>query len=142
MTKDPKRAVAEWLASCQTRFKNMYDADLDKNGWPRLEQAMKNFDERGYFTVGEIQYLFNRTHHMGGVATYNKHRGYNKRYGDMLPCPLPELIDSGVVNWPTGKNGVIQDPLARAIKKETRWEWRMGDLRPQQNTSFGDLFGA
>lgn len=142
MSNDPKRSVAEWLASCQTRFKNMYDADLDKNGWPAIQKAMRNFDERGYFTVGEIQYLFNRTHHMGAISTYNKHRGYDKRYGNMLPCPLKDLIDSNLVDWSTGKNGVIQDPLIRAIKRETSWEWRMGNLRAQQNTAFSDLFGV
>jgi hypothetical protein len=139
---DPVKNVAAWLDSCQTRFKNMYDADLDKNGWPSLQQALKNFDERGYFTVGEIQYLWNRTHPMGLYPDYNTKRGYNKKFGNMLPCPLKALIDSNLVNWSTGKNGVIQDPLIRAIKKETSWEWRMGNLRAQQNTAFADLFGG
>ena len=139
---DPVKNVAAWLDSCQTRFKNMYDADLDKNGWPSLQKALKNFDERGYFTVGEIQYLWNRTHPMGLYPDYNTKRGYNKKFGNMLPCPLKALIDSNLVNWSTGKNGVIQDPLIRAIKKETSWEWRMGNLRAQQNTAFADLFGG
>lgn len=139
---DPVKNVAAWLDSCQTRFKNMYDADLDKNGWPSLQQALKNFDERGYFTVGEIQYLWNRTHPMGLYPDYNTKRGYNKKFGNMLPCPLKALIDSNLVNWSTGKNGVIQDALIRAIKKETSWEWRMGNLRAQQNTAFADLFGG
>jgi len=139
---DPVKNVAAWLDSCQTRFKNMYDADLDKNGWPSLQKALKNFDERGYFTVGEIQYLWNRTHPMGLYPDYNTKRGYNKKFGNMLPCPLKDLIDSNLVNWPTGKNGVIQDALIRAIKKETSWEWRMGNLRAQQNTAFADLFGG
>ena len=139
---DPVKNVAAWLDSCQTRFKNMYDADLDKNGWPSLQKALKNFDERGYFTVGEIQYLWNRTHPMGLYPDYNTKRGYNKKFGNMLPCPLKDLIDSNLVNWSTGKNGVIQDPLIRAIKKETSWEWRMGNLRAQQNTAFADLFGG
>lgn len=139
---DPVKNVAAWLDSCQTRFKNMYDADLDKNGWPSLQKALKNFDERGYFTVGEIQYLWNRTHPMGLYPDYNTKRGYNKKFGNMLPCPLKALIDSNLVNWSTGKNGVIQDALIRAIKKETSWEWRMGNLRAQQNTAFADLFGG
>lgn len=140
--KDPQRAVAEWLASCQTRFKNMYDADLDENGWPALQKALKHYDDVGYFTVGEIQYLFNRSHPLGALPKYNQHKGYHRLYGDLKPCPIPDLIASGLVNWRTGQNGVIQQPFAAAIKAETRWEFRQGNLRPQQNTSFGDLFEA
>lgn len=139
---DPTKAVAAWLDSCQHRFKNMYDAGLDKNGWPALQKALRNFDERGSFTVGEIQYLWNRTDPMGSYPEYNTKRGYNKKFGNMLPCPLKELIDSNLVDWTTGKNGVIQQNLADAIRKRTAWEYRMGNLRAQRNTAFADLFGG
>jgi hypothetical protein len=136
------RNVSEWLATCQTRFKNMYDADLDKNGWPALQKALKNYEEKGYFTVGEITYLFNRTHPKGTYADYNTHKGYDKKFGSMMTCPLKDLIDSNLVNWRTGANGVMQPSLASAIKAETSWEFRMGNLRAQHNTAFSDLFGA
>jgi hypothetical protein len=131
--------VAAWLDSCQTRFKNMHNAKLDMNGWPALEKALKNFDEKGYFTVGEICYLFNRTDPRGAVPNYNTYKGYNKKYGDMLPCPLAEIVASGLVNWRSG-SGVMQSQFADAIKEDTRWEWRMGNLRPQTNTAYSDLF--
>jgi hypothetical protein len=133
--------TADWLDSCNTRFKNMYDSKLDLNGYPAITKAMANFDSKGTFTVGEIQYLFNRSHPMGALPKYNTHKGYNKIHGDMLPCPLKDLIASGIVNWRTGQNGVLQPMFEQAIKKETSWEWRMGNLRAQTNTAFNDLFG-
>jgi hypothetical protein len=132
--------VANWLDSCQTRFKNMYDANLDINGYPAITRAMKNYDEKGFFTVGEIQYLFNRSHPKGKLPKYNTHKGYNKLHGDMIQCPVKDLVDSGIVNWTSGQNGVMEQPFADAIKAATRWEWRMGNLRPQTNTAFSDLF--
>lgn len=140
-TQTPLHRVAAWLDSCSTRFKNMHAANLDLNGWPAIQKALKNFDEKGFFTVGEIQYLFNRSHPQGALPKYNKHKGYDRVHGNMLECPLKDLIDSNIVNWRTGQNGVMQPALIAAIKKETRWEWRNGNLRPQQNTAFDDLFG-
>jgi hypothetical protein len=134
------RKVSEWLSSCQNRFANMQAAGLDMNGYPAIKQAMENFDKKGYFSVGEIQYLFNRSHPKGALPKYNKHKGYHKTMGDMLVCPLKELIDSNLVNWRSGQNGVIQPALIQAISEETSWEWRMGNLRAKYNTSFSDLF--
>ena len=132
--------VAQWLDSCQTRFKNMEAAGLDKNGWPALKKALKNFNEKGYFTVGEIQYLFNRSHPLGALPKYNTHKGLNKLHGELLECPIKDLVDTNLVNWRTGQNGVMQPQFAQAIKAETKWEWRMGNLRAQHNTTFSDLF--
>jgi len=141
MSKDSATyVVAQWLDSCQTRFKNMEAADLDKNGWPALKKALDHFNEKGYFTVGQIVYLFNRTDTRGIYPKYNKHRGYDKIHGNMLPCPIKELVSSNLVNWRTGANGVMTPELAGAIKQETKWEFRMGNLRPQVNTTFNDLF--
>jgi hypothetical protein len=140
MKKDPVQVVAQWLDSCHNRFKNMYDADLDKNGLPAIKKAMNNFNDKGYFTVGEVQYLFNRTHPMGAIPKYNTHKGLDKKHGSMMQCPIKELVDSNLVNWRSGSNGVIQQPFADAIRKETKWEFRLGNLRPQQNTAFDDLF--
>ena len=133
-------AVAQWLDSCTTRFKNMEAAKLDEHGWPALKKALKNFNEKGYFTVGEIQYLFNRSHPMGALPKYNTHKGLNKLHGELLECPLKDLVDTNLVNWRTGQNGVMQPQFAAAIKAETKWEWRMGNLRAQHNTTFSDLF--
>ena len=134
------RNVAAWIDSCQTRFKNMHLAGLDLNGWPALQRALKNYDDKGYFTAGEMQYLFNRTDPRGALPKYNTHKSYHKKYGNMLPCPVKDLIDSNLVNWRTGV-GVMQPQLARAIKEDTRWEFRLGNLRPQTMTTFSDLFG-
>jgi len=134
------KSVALWLDSCLTRFKNMHQADLDLAGYPAIQKAMANFDNRGLFSVGEIQYLFHRSHKFGKLPKYNTHKGYNKLYGEILPCPIQDLIDSGLVNWPSGQNGVIEPELVNAIQKETKWTWTNGNLRPQKNTSFNDLF--
>jgi len=136
----PLQNVATWLDSCNNRFKNMHDSGLDLNGYPAITQAMANFDNKGTFTVGEIQYLFNRSHPGGALPKYNTHRGYNKRHGDMLKCPINDLIATNIVNWRTGQNSVMQPQFAAAIRAETRWEWRNGNLRPQVNTAFSDLF--
>ena len=133
--------VAQWLDSCQTRFKNMKSAGLDENGYPAITKALKNFDEKGYFTVGEIAYLFNRSSKYGIFPKYNTHRGYNKLHGEMLPCPIKEIVSTNLVNWRTGQNGVMTQELANAIRAETKWEWRAGNLRPQQHTVYSDLFG-
>lgn len=140
MTDQALRNVAIWLDSCNNRFKNMHTAGLDMNGYPAITKALKNFDEKGYFTVGEITYLFNRSHPQGALPKYNTHKGYNKLHGDMIACPIKDLIDANVVNWRSGQNGVMQPNLINAIKAETKWEWRNGNLRPQQNTTFSDLF--
>ena len=132
--------VAQWLDSCSTRFKNMFDSNLDTQGWPALQKALEHYDEKGYFTVGEISYLFHRSSKYGAFPKYNTHKGYNKLHGEMLPCPIKEIISSNVVNWRTGQNGVMPQQLAAAIKAETKWEWRNGNLRPQINTAFSDLF--
>jgi hypothetical protein len=34
----------------------------------------------------------------------------------------------------------MQSQFADAIKEDTNWEWRLGNLRPQVNTSYSDLF--
>ena len=132
--------VAEWIFSCQNRFKRMYDAGIDKNGYPAIQKAIKHFDEHGFFTVGQVQYWFHRSHRYGAYSDYNTHKNYNKRYGEILPCPIKDLVNSGVVRWRTGQNGVIHGPFCRAIKEETLFEWRQGDLRPQHHTTFSDLF--
>jgi hypothetical protein len=135
------RRVAEWLDSCLTRFKNMSEAGLDENGYPAIQKALSNYQDKGYFTVGEIQYLFNRTHPKGKYSTYNTHKGYNKKYGNMMECPLKDIIDANIVNWRTGTNGVIQNTFANTIKAETAWEFRAGTLRARYDTTFNDLFG-
>lgn len=140
MTEQKLRNISEWLASCQTRFKNMYVAELDMNGYPALTKALENYNTKGYFTVGEIQYLFNRSHPKGAIPRYNRHRGYDKIHGNLLPCPLADIIDCNVVNWRTGSNGVIQEHLMDAIKAETNWEFRIGNLRPKHMTTYSDLF--
>lgn len=140
MTQQARDRVADWLESCYTRFENMHRAGLDKNGLPAIQKALRHYRDTGQLTVGSVQYLFNRTDPRGAVPKYNTHRGYNKRHGEMLPCPIKDLVDSGMVDWRSGSNGVIQQQFAAAIRADTRWEYRMGNLRPQQHTTFSDLF--
>jgi hypothetical protein len=135
------RNVAAWIDSCQTRFKNMYDHKLDQYGYPALKKALDNFDEKKYFTVGEITYLFNRSHPLGALPDYNEHKNYHKKFGNMIQCPVKDLVATNLINWRTGQNGVMQPHFANAIKAETKWEWRNGNLRPQVNTAYSDLFG-
>jgi hypothetical protein len=132
--------VAQWLDSCETRFKNMAKANLDTQGYPAIKKALDHFNEKGYFTVGQILYLFNRTDPRGVYPKYNRHRGYDKIHGEMLPCPIKELVATNVVNWRSGANGVMTPELAQAIKADTKWEWKLGNLRAQHNTAFEDLF--
>jgi hypothetical protein len=141
MTDQALKNVAQWLDSCNTRFKNMHTAGLDMNGYPAITKALSNFDDKGFFTVGEITYLFNRSHPLGALPKYNTHMKYDKLHGTMLKCPIKDLVDTNIVNWRSGQNGVMQPNFASAIKAETRWEYRMGNLRPQVNTTFDDLFG-
>ena len=131
--------IALWLDSCSTRFKNMELAKLDMAGRPAFEKAMRDYEDKGYFTVGSIQYLFNRTDPRGALPNYNTHKGYNKKYGNMLPCPIKDLVDSNLINWRSG-SGIMQSQFADAIKEDTKWEYRLGNLRPQTNTSYSDLF--
>jgi len=140
MTDQALKNVAQWLDSCNNRFKNMHTAGLDMNGYPAITKALEHFDDKGYFTVGEIQYLFNRSHPQGALPKYNTHKGYDKLHGNMIKCPIKDLVDSGLVNWRTGQNSVMQAQFAAVVKAETKWEWRNGNLRPQVNTAFSDLF--
>lgn len=133
--------VAEYLASIENRFRNMAKANIDVDGYPRFQQAMKHYEERGKFTVGHLVYLFNRTSPLGVYSDYNTHRGYNKKYGEMLRCPLKDIVDAGVIDWPSGQNGVMTGPLSKAIQAETKWHWTRGNLYPQHNTTFDQLFG-
>lgn len=134
--------VAEYLASVETRFRNMARQGIDKDGYPNFQQAMKNYERTGRFTVGNLIYLFNRTHDMGYYPKYNHHKGLHKRMGEMLRCPIKDIIDAGVVDWKSGRNGVMTQQLANAIAAETKWHWYNGDLRPKKHTTFDDLFGA
>lgn len=143
MRKDQNVTVVNsWLISCRDRFQNMADAKLDENGIVAITKAINNFNEKGHFTVGELQYLFNRTHKMGALPDYNTKNNYHKKFGNMLPCPLKEIIDINIIDWRSGSHGVIQPQLAAAIKAETKWEFKLGNLRPQVNTTYSDLFEA
>jgi hypothetical protein len=117
-----------WIQSALNRFENMYHAGLDLNGKAAIDKAIDHLHEKGKLTVGQVQYLFNRSHPKGHLSTYNTHRGYNKRYGDILVPNLKDLIDSDYVDWATGKNSVMQPALAQAIFDETDYEWRIGNI--------------
>ena len=124
----PSYRVCEWLLSAQTRFRNMDTAGIDKAGYPAIQSALEHLEKTGQLTVGQAQYIFNRTHPKGAVPRYNTHLGYNKKYGNMLPCSINDLVDSNLVDWASGRS-CIQPQFAQAISDETAWEWRMNNLR-------------
>jgi hypothetical protein len=141
MTKQssPSLRVCEWLISAQTRFKNMYDAGIDANGYPAIQRAIKHLEETGQLTVGAVQYVFNRTHDAGSVKKYNTYKGYDKKYGNMLPCSIPDLIDSNLVDWSTGRT-CMQPAFARAIARETNYSWTAGTLKKKHSQPIQGLF--
>ena len=134
-----KNNTVMWIQSALNRFENMYYAGLDMAGKPAIDLAIDHLHTKGYLTVGQLQYLFDRTHSLGKLPKYNTHRGYNKKYGDMTTCNLQDVIDSNLVDWSTGKNNVIKPNLIKAIDQETTWEYRLGNLRKKAPV-MADLF--
>jgi hypothetical protein len=131
--------TVQWIQSALNRFENMYYAGHDLNGKPAIDKAVSHLFEHGKLTVGQAQYLFDRTHALGAQPKYNKHRGFHTKYGDMTTCNLQNLIDSDLVDWTTGKNGVMSPKFAQAISKETNHEWSRGNLQ-KKPAIMADLF--
>lgn len=131
--------VCTWLTAAHARFENMYHANLDLQGLPNINKAIEHLQDHGYLTVGQIQYLFDRTHPLGKIPNYNTHRKLNKRYGNMVQCNLNDLIDSNLVDWTTGRYNVIKPNLITAIDKETLWLWSTGNLH-KKPLALVDLF--
>jgi hypothetical protein len=129
-----------WIQSALNRFENMYYAGLDLNGKPALDKAIDHLYEKGQLTVGALQYLFDRTHSNGSQPKYNTHRGYNKKYGDMVPCNLQQIIDSELIDWSSAKNA-IKPNLIRSIDLDTNHEYYRGQLRKKPPVIV-DLFEA
>jgi len=127
-----------WIQSALNRFENMYHANLDLNGKPAIDRAITHLYDKGAMTVGAVQYLFDRSHPKGSVSKYNTHRGYNKKYGNILVCNLQDLIDSDLVDWTSAKNA-IKPNLVKAIEQETDHEYKMGKLRKKPPV-IADLF--
>ena len=117
----------------------MYDAGIDANGYPAIQRAIKHLEETGQLTVGAVQYVFNRTHDAGSVKKYNTYKGYDKKYGNMLPCSIPDLIDSNLVDWSTGRT-CMQPAFARAIARETNYSWTAGTLKKKHSQPIQGLF--
>jgi len=135
----PSYRVCQWVIAAQNRFKNMYDAGIDKNGYPAIQKAVKHMEETGKLTVGQAQYIFNRTHEAGSVNKYNKFKGYDKKYGNMLPCSIPDLIDSDLIDWSTGRTN-MQPEFAAAIARESKYHWFGGKLKRKESKPVTGLF--
>ena len=118
--------VCLWLGKAYDRYKNMHAAGKDMDGLPAINKAVDSMNENKYITVGQLTYLFNRTHPLGVYPNYNTKWGYNKRYGEMMPCDLNDIIDSELVNWSTGTPG---SNLKEAIAADTPWHWNQGTLK-------------
>lgn len=131
--------VCEWIIAAQNRFKNMYDAGIDLQGYPEIQKAIKHLQETGKLTVGQTQYVFNRTDESGSVSKYNTYKGYNKKYGEMLPCSVKDLVDSGLVDWASGRH-CMQSAFAKAIAKETNYQWVNGQLKRKPSQIVQGLF--
>jgi hypothetical protein len=118
--------VCNWLSQAYDRFKNMSNAGKDLNGLPAIDKAVQSLYDNKYITIGHVDYLFQRTHPQGKYANYNTKFGYNKRYGEMAPCNLNDIILSELVNWDTGTPST---ELRTAIAADTDWTWQHGTLK-------------
>jgi hypothetical protein len=129
MSKDtPEYRVCQWVAAAEQRFKNMDLAGIDRNGYPAIQKAIKHLQETGQLTVGQAQYIWNRGDPRGAYPKYNKHLGFDKKYGSLININLNDLIDSNLVAWPTGRS-CIQPNFAKALADDTDWHWSMNTLR-------------
>ena len=117
----------------------MAEAGIDLNGYPQIQKAIKHLEETGQLTVGQAQYIFNRTHDAGSVNKYNTYKGYDKKYGSMLPCSVADLVESGLVDWTTGRT-CMQPAFAKAIARETNYQWIAGTLKKKQSKPIEGLF--
>jgi len=117
-----------WIQSALNRFENMYHAGLDLNGKAAIDKAIDHLYEKNQLTVGALQYLFDRSHPNGSLPRYNTHRGYNKKYGDIIACDLQQIIDSGLIDWTSAKNA-IKPNLVKSIDSDTDHEYRLNTLR-------------
>ena len=125
----PEYRVCAWLGSAYDRFKKMREQGIDMNGLPAINIALKNLEENGKLTVGSVGYLFSRSHPEGSLKEYNKYKNYHLKYGNILECPLQDLIDSNLVDWQSGRHNVMPVDLARAIAKDTDYEWKNDQLK-------------
>ncbi len=137
-TKIAKNNTIMWIQSALNRFENMYYAGLDMNGKPAIDTAITHLYETGKMTVGALQYLYDRSHPNGALPKYNTHRGYNKKYGDITPPNLQQIIDSNLVDWSSAKNA-IKPNLVKSIELETTYEYTRGNLRKKPPV-IADLF--
>jgi hypothetical protein len=117
----------------------MAEAGIDANGYPAIQRAIKHLEETGQLTVGQAQYVFNRTSVYGSVKNYNTYKGYDKKYGSMLPCSIPDLIASNLVDWSTGRT-CMQPAFAKAIATETNYQWIAGTLKRKHSKPIEGLF--
>ena len=135
----PDYRVCVWITAAQTRFKNMYDAGKDINGFPAIQKAIKHLESTGKLTVGQVQYIWNRSSPNGSIPKYNTFMGYDKKYGDIPNVSLKDLIDSDLVDWASGRNS-MQPALAAAIARETDYKWQGNKLVKKPRTMASGLF--
>lgn len=128
MTQDDSiHAVCEWLVAAQNRFRNMDIAGIDRNGYPAIKEALKHLETTGKLTLGQCQYIWNRTDSRGAVPDYNHYKGYNKKFGEMIKINLNDLVNSNLVDWSSGRS-CMQPSFAKAIADDTDYKWQTGKL--------------
>lgn len=115
---------AEWMQSWSTRLENAYNAGIDKDGWPRFEQAVAYFERNGKFTPGQIAYFVNRDKDLGQgkLKDYNTYRGLNKRMGNVLPVPVKAVVLGGLVDWSI-QYQTLPDLIKRLERGMPGWEY-------------------
>lgn len=133
------RKVCEWLVAAQNRFKNMYDHNIDREGYPAIQKAIKQLEDTKKISVGSCVYIWNRSNEDGSMPTYNSFKGYNKKYGEMIPIDLNDLINSDLVLWESGRNG-MQPRFAQAIDNQTNYKWSGHTLKRKPSIVVKGLF--
>jgi hypothetical protein len=95
MTPKEHQQVEDYLISVVTRFNRMYSEGRDIQGLGKALQMAQRWLKTQTITPGEFQYIYDRTHPLGKLPTYN-YKG--RQYGLMMECPATILI-SHVVDW-------------------------------------------
>jgi hypothetical protein len=136
---DSLQYVVNWIEAARNRFEQMALAGVDTEGIENVKRMYDHIKRTQHITVGQAQYIFDRTHRLGRYPRYNTFRRYNKRYGDLIRCDLTHLVMSDVVDWSTG-HSCIQANFKLALRTETGYEYHNGKLRRIPENTFTTLF--
>jgi len=131
--------VIAWIEAARKRFECMAKAGIDTEGIANIDRMYDHIKRTQHITVGQAQYIFDRTHPKGLYPRYNTFRRYHERYGSLMRCDLRHLIASDVVDWRTG-HSCMQPNFSKAILEETGWLYKNGSLTKPRTTNYTTLF--